>query len=527
MTRRASSCSRAAIVVVAALAAGGSGCRREAPVATTLEVTGAVHRGNNGTWQVASPGTPFGIGDLLQTFASSQARLALAGGGVIRVGENARLRFQRGGVVGQRAPDIAVELGSAEVEETTDAISIFTAMGPARIERGAHVRVRADGETASLEVVVGRAVMLEQGREVPIDAGGGVRIRLGSAEVERFALKVGPAVVEQAQGEEPDGRSGGSPTSAGSPDAGAAPSADEAAPSQATPTAQPAAAGRTDRGETGRADISLTAGESATVHDGRSALAVRLRLGGLCPGDAVVELDGGGHRREQLTGASAVVLRLKSGTRSYRVRCAGDRADAAARASGALSLRRDTGNVPLARRAPTNVIDADGRRYTVLFQTRLPQLTLAWPDAPAGAGRLELHLDSGSGERVVAGASPTRPLPSGTVREGTYTFWYSAPDGKQSRKTTIAVRFDNAAPTAQFFRTGASAGKDAHGPIAIDGVTVEGAKISVAGEPLAVDGHGRFRTEAAPLEGDDAVAVRFDHPRTGVHYYVRRRAETR
>ena len=65
------------------------------------------------------------------------------------------------------------------------------------------------------------------------------------------------------------------------------------------------------------------------------------------------------------------------------------------------------------------------------------------------------------------------------------------------------------------------------GAIAVDGVTVEGAKVSVGGQPLAVDVHGRFHVEAAPVDGDDAVAVRLEHPRTGIHYYVRRRTDAR
>lgn len=217
----------------------------------------------------------------------------------------------------------------------------------------------------------------------------------------------------------------------------------------------------------------------------------------------------------------SVVLRLQPGTRSYRVRCADDPRGAAPRATGTLTIRRDMGYVPLARQAPVNVIEADGRKYTVLFQTRLPQLTLAWPGAPSTPGALELHVESSSGEHVVA-ASPSRPLPRETVQEGTYTLWYRAPNGKQSARTTLSIRFDNAAPTAQFFRAPADT-ESAPGAIAFDGVTVEGTKVSVGGEPLAVDAHGRFRAEARPLDGDDAVAVRLEHPRIGVHYYVRRR----
>jgi hypothetical protein len=505
--------------LLAFVAVAASACSRQAPVATTLDAAGTVERGNGGAWYDAAAGTPFIIGDTLRTGAASRARLALGGGGVIRVGENARLRFQQGGVTGQPMPAIAVELGSAEVDETVAPVSIVTASGSARVEPGAHVRVQADGQTSTLEVLVGRAVMLEGGQEVPIDAGSGVRIRLGSAEVERFALKVGEAVVEPAAPQP-------APAAA---EAVVEPVAPQAATAEAVERQEPADETDSPRShaETDRADITVSAGESATLHDGRAPAAVRLRVAGLCPDEAIVELGGRGRHRERLSGSRNVVLRLRPGVQPYRVRCAGDDRKTEPRASGVLSLRRDNGNVPLARRAPMNVIDADGRRYTVLFQTRVPELTLAWPAGPRGATGLELHLDAGAGERVVQSASPTRPLPAGTVKEGTYTFWYRAPAGEQSPKTTLSVRFDNAAPTAQFFRTPTDASTSPHGAIAVDGVTVEGAKVSVGGQPLAVDAHGRFRLEATPLEGDDAVAVRLDHPRTGVHYYVRRRSDAR
>jgi len=383
------------------------------------------------------------------------------------------------------------------------------------------VRVSADGQTASLEVVVGRAVMLEGGQEVTIDGGQGVRIRLGSAEIQRFALKVGTAVFDRGPAPPEPPRAPQPPRAPDSPPAPPSAVADTAGGGAESP---PADAPRVNRADNGRADLTLAAGESATVHDGRPVAPVRLRLQGLCPGAAIVELDGG-HHRERLVGSASVVLRLKPGRRAYHVRCEGDSARAEPRASGVLSLRSDTGDVPLPRRAPADEIDADGRRYTVLFQTRLPQLTLAWPGAPGGADRLQLHIQSSAGERVIDAVNPRRPLAAGTMVEGTYTFWYRAPDGKQSAKTTVAIRFDNAAPTAQFLQSapgGAGAGTAA-GAVAIEGVTVEGAKVSVGGQPLPVDSHGRFRTEALPLDGDDAVAVRLEHPRTGVHYYVRRR----
>jgi hypothetical protein len=60
--------------------------------------------------------------------------------------------------------------------------------------------------------------------------------------------------------------------------------------------------------------------------------------------------------------------------------------------------------------------------------------------------------------------------------------------------------------------------------VSVEGVTIDGAKVSAGGQALAVDDHGRFRAEVAPLSGDEAVVVRLEHPRTGIHYYVRRPA---
>jgi len=496
------------LVAIAGLGLGatvGAGCRRDRPVATLLEAAGTAERGHAGSWSAAVPGTPFVIGDALRTGLAAHARLSVATGGVIRVGENARIRFQRGGIAGQQAPDLAVEMGSAEVDETAAEMSIVTPGGTARIQRDAHVRVNTDGATASLEVLVGRAVMLQAGQEVAVDAGQGIRIRIGSTEIQRFAVTVRPAVVEEETG---------APPKQAAAEAAPAPPAPAAAESERSEPTDPHLA----RAETGRADLTLTAGESATIHEGRPVATVRLRVQS-CPGNAVVELPARGHHPERFVGSGAVLVRLKPGARAYRVHCEGDPASQL-RASGVLSVRRDTGDVPLPRRPPADVIDADGRRYTVLFQTRVPQLTLAWPDAPAGADRFQLHVDGG-GERVIDGASIRRPLPPGTMTEGTYTFWYRAADGKQSPKTTVSIRFDNAAPTAQFFRR-TGAGKSAPGVVTVDGVTVDGAKVSIGGQPLVVDGRGRFRTEAKPLEGDDAVAVRLEHPRTGVHYYLRR-----
>jgi hypothetical protein len=511
----------AALLVLGLLLAGSASCRRRhdggAVVATLLEAQGTVEgevAPAGSSWRPVAPGVGFAVGDALRTGPRSGARLRLSGGGVIRLDENARLRFRSGTASRKDAADLGVELGTAEIDEEVAEVSVVTVAGAARVAPGGRLRVRADQRTASFEVLVGRATVVDGPREIPVDAGQGVKIRFGDAVVERFSVKVGGAVVERA-----------SEPAAPVADAGVAAAPEPAVPPPAppppssVPAPEPAAAAAA----AARADITIPAGESAIVHDARPPVAVRLRFERLCPSGGVVEIRRGARRPLRLTGTGAVVLRVGAGPYRYRVRCADDPHGAAPRASGLLTLRRDTGNVPLARRAPANVIDADGRRYTVLYQSRLPLLTLAWPAGRAAAGPFELHLESAAGgDRVVPSPDARHQMAAGTLAEGTYSWWYVSHDGKRSPKTTVTIRFDNTAPTAQFFHATAAGVPPGPG-IAVDGVTLQGAKVSAAGKALALDEHGRFRARLVPQEGDDAVAVRLEHPRSGVHYYVRRR----
>jgi hypothetical protein len=486
-------------LLVALGAVAGTACHRrpaEGTVATLLEAVGEVQRSDGAGWVAAPVGHGFVVGDALRTGPGSLARLGFASGSVVRVAENGRIRFVRGTLPARGQPDqpkLAIELGAAEIEQAADDLDVLTVGGAARVRRGTHLRVQADGRTATLEVLVGRAVLLGRERAETLEAGEGLRVEVGGAIVERFRINVGDAVVEPA------------------PTAPEVPAADQGA----SPP-QPARATR--------ADVTLAAGESAVLHDGKPPLAVRLRFDHLCPGDGVVEL-GSTRHPQRLPGAGAVVLRLPMDARQYQVRYAGDPRGHKPRAAGVLTLKRDNGNVPLAKRPPSNTIDADGRRYTVLYQTRLPALTLAWTGAPSDAGALALHLEAsggGAGTRALPDRRPSQPLPPGALGEGTYTWWYATADGRESPRTTLTIRFDNAAPTAQFFRRGAVPAAAPARAVLIDGVTVEGAKVSAGGQPLAVDERGRFHGSVPPSDGDDAVAVRLEHPRSGIHYYIRR-----
>jgi hypothetical protein len=489
-----------ALLGALALCVAPSCARRGEPVATLIESQGTVERSDGDAWAAAAPGFAFAVGDVLKTSAHAQARLRLTNGTVIRVLENARIRFARGTLPAAKTADVNVELGSAEVETATAEVALVTALGVARIERGARVRVSSDGTRASIEVVVGRAVLLGPEGELPVGEGKGAKSARDGARPEIYDLVIGAPIVE---------------TPAAAPAAPAPPPAD--APE---PAPQPVASDETEHGRASHADVTLEAGDTGTVHIAARALALRLAFDKLCPKEASVEIKDGQGKRA-VSGTGSVVLKLHPGTLRYALRCAGDPRGAKSRAAGSLNIKHDSGDAPVSRRPPTNVLDADGRRYTVLFQTRLPALTLAWAGAPKGAAKLTLHVESPAGAQSFPTPMASHRVASGTLGEGSYVWWYATADDRTSPKTTVTIRFDNAAPTAQFFPR-RTTDEIAPGLVAVDGVTIDGAKVSAGGRSLTTDEHGRFQANLAPLAGDDAVVVRLEHPRTGVHYYVRR-----
>jgi hypothetical protein len=496
---------RTLVPVVGVLAGLAAGCaRRGEPVATVVETQGTVERNQAADgWAPAEPGFVFVVGDSVRTQAGAQARLRLTTGTVIRVLENARIRFARGALPSSKGADLNVELGFAEVETATEQVAVVTALGVTKVERGARVRVSSVGGQTTLEVLVGRALVLGPSGDLTVDQGEGARIKIGDGRPERYRVVVGAPIVEVA------------------PPAPSVPPAPDPPATSPAPAPGPASAEeKPTHAPSTRADVTLAAGESGILHVAGRSLSLRLTFNRLCPDEASVELQGGGAGR--LTGSGALVLKLHPGTVRYRLRCAEDARGARPRATGSFTVRRDSGDGPVSRRAPVNVLDADGRRYTVLFQTRLPALTFGWAAAPAGAGQLSLHVASAAGGvQKFASASARRQLASGTLTEGSYTWWYATADGRTSPKTAVTIRFDNAAPTAQFFPKRSGAEAPAPGLVSVDGVTIDGAKVSAGGRELAVDERGRFRADVAPLSGDDAVVIRLEHPRTGVHYYVR------
>jgi hypothetical protein len=265
----------------------------------------------------------------------------------------------------------------------------------------------------------------------------------------------------------------------------------------------------------GRADLAVGAGETFTVHDPRPPTVVGFRLQGGCPNGAVVVV--GGQQWAARAGQANVPMRV--GRHSYQQRCLGvDGPVTEASAKGTVVVVKDAGTRPIAGRAPTTHVDTDGRRYTVLYQNRLPTISVGWANAPE-APSYALHVDS----RSIRTVGPNYSFGSGTLQQGTHTVRFEAATvpPRRSRRTTISIQFDNATPMASLdpvpdaqFNEGST--------VSIAGRALPGWKVSVGGKELELDGQSRFRGSTKLADGHSSVPVKFQHPSRGTHYYLRR-----
>jgi hypothetical protein len=496
-------------IVVLALCAAITGCKKKDFVAELTETQGTVEGERKGSWEPAKIGAGFIAGEAVRTAAASGARLKFSGGRFLRMNATSVVRFSVGPV--PSASSVGIELGQADVEEGEGELFLATSLGRARLESGSRVRVLAAVEGTRFEVLVGSA-SFEDPKLGSLGAGQGFLVTLGSAKMEKYQVKVGLAQMEPIPTAPPPPALAPPPPTPSEPPPEPAP-----APAKPAPTARKPAEAEVpdiDPDEGPRvADLVVPAGESSTIHDVHVPVLVRLLPSGACD-QGELELSSA-RRRRKVSAQSGVVVPLQPGSHKYKIACG-----AGEPMAGSLVIRRDPGTAPVPRTAPANVIDADGRKYTVLYQNRLPAITFNWPKAPGGE-TYTLFVESGGKTRELQAKGSRHLLPSGGVSEGEHQFWFKAGD-VTAPKTSLVVRFDNAAATAQL-----QSPKDNQrwggAEIQVAGIAMEGSTVSVAGQAMTVDAQGRFRGAVAPPKNDvRSMAVRLAHPRSGVHYYIRR-----
>ena len=455
------------------------------------------------TWSKAEKGVRFHVGDALRTGDHSTAELTLSPEGAMRVKESTVVRFLDTPPEAPRR--LRVESGQVQVEATLAPIEIATGQGVARLAKGGRVRVNAQNDQARLLVEVGSIEALGDGKKAGV--GQQMTLEVGAvitekADVALWDLALG-AVVEDKSADTEDELPEVADDADESPD-------DESTDENSAGAIQFASDGTLP-------NLMLEGGRVVTVHDPRTPTKVGFVVAD-CSQGTRVEIRSRGHW-SQGTGAGFVVAELPPGTYHYRGRCV--EASASYKVTGRIHIRQDAGTRRLPERAAQTTLEADGRKYTVQYQTRLPVVRIRWPNPPASQGyTLELRSSDGPLKQFTAKPDATIVLKSGTLDEGTYRYRMRATGGRSSLESTVRIAFDNAARSA-YLSSPQNAAFDRSATVKVAGAALAGARVRSGEQDLEVSSSGHFRGSATVSPTEDALVVQVTHPKSGTHYYLR------
>jgi hypothetical protein len=481
--------------------AGCKGCGKSERIAELVAIHHAVFRDFASTteqWQQATKGEDFSIGDGLKTGPNATARLRLLPNGELVVKSDTVVRFQAN-APGDQGRRLSVETGAVEIESANVDLGVKTAVGLSRIEKGSRVRIRSTDKSSNFDVLVGAIKVDNQGKTVFIASGKSLELDVGQVSVEE---KEKTNQVQETKPEEKPAEEVRENTE------------EDIEPflSQA-PTV---------------ADITISAGESATIHDPAPPTNVRIPITNCENGGVIdVALVNREDKRTSVRGDLSGIVGLKKGFYRYRVRCLKDgKPEKRPVALGQLVVQQDPAVMRLSKTVPTLTVDADGRPYTVRYQNRLPQITFKWPD-PAVSNSYTFHIKPEKGnEKTSKSPHPECVYNSGQIDEGVHRFFFSTADGRKSAVGMLRIAFDNTARTA--YLSEPVEGKATPGqPVRVSGAVLTDSKVSLDGISIPVDAQGLFRTEIAATGGNRAIAIRVQHKASQVQYFLRHLATKR
>ena len=477
------------------------GCSREPFIAELIEHKSNVQRDEAKTqnqWRDARQGERFVLGDGLRTGSDGQATLKLPQDGRLLVKSGTVVRFMQSlDTAPGAAPELDVQQGELTIESGARGLGVRTARGIVTVNKDSTVRVRASDDTTHFDVEVGRVEYMVNGARQVTEAGKSFDLDILEVSVEQQVARAQAASAPAAEA------------------AGAArDSAQESAKNVArTPDNYVFQESPTD------AVVTLSAGETATVHDPAPPTDIRMTFDG-CPENMTLEVEHEG-RLTRYRGRAEARATLARGNHRYRVRCLqeGKPLGSVVR-SGQIKVLADAATRPLPNTPVTITADADGRRYTVSYQNLLPVITLRWPYAPP-ANRYHLVVQPAQGEQFAEDSGQAAvTLQPGRLGEGLHRFWFETAERKRSETGSLQVSFDFTARTA--YLTHPREGETLRdGNIRFAGGSLLGSHVHVAGTPMKLDKHGRFATIVSVPPAQSSAVVRVQHPSTGVHYYVR------
>jgi hypothetical protein len=264
-------------------------------------------------------------------------------------------------------------------------------------------------------------------------------------------------------------------------------------------------------------DIRVLVGDTPNfaIHDPKPPTAVQFQFNGKCPGGGVIEMDKDARFRTPKisAGREAANMLVQPGGWAYRLRC-GD--NGAAVASGRISVLRDDGHRPLPPKPGKNPIDADGRNYTISYQSSIPIVAVHFKGTGSA---FKLHLATGGTEETFDSTTPVIEVPSAKLKEATYTFWVDHDGVKQDKVSTLKINFDQTAP--QVYIEAPTNGQPFGAEIEVKGAVLPGWTAKVDVVEIPIDTKRRFSAKVPPPPGN-ALAIRLSHPQRGTHFYLRR-----
>jgi hypothetical protein len=265
------------------------------------------------------------------------------------------------------------------------------------------------------------------------------------------------------------------------------------------------------------ADMTVTAGESFTIHDPRGTTAVHVGFGGKCADGGVIQLDHDARFRTAhvSAGKDGVNILVPNGAWAYRLACVRGGSDGPTVASGRVAVVRDAGRRPLPPTPSRNTIDLDGRNYTISYQSTIPMVVMRVRGTPK---LMKLHLATNGAEEVFDSTASTVTIPSAKLREATYSVWAEL-DGVKTGVTTLKITFDQTA--AQVYIEAPLDGKPWADDIDVRGAVLPGWNASIDGVAIPFDAQRRFSVKVSKPT-TKALAIRLVHSQRGIHYYLRR-----
>jgi hypothetical protein len=264
-------------------------------------------------------------------------------------------------------------------------------------------------------------------------------------------------------------------------------------------------------------DVSIAVGSSMQIHDPKGATAIRFEFRDKCSGGGDVELDRDNRfKTPRVSTGTGSANHSVSGSWSYRLRCSGKVV-----ASGRVSVLRDSGERKLSPKEVTNAIEADGRNYTISYQSLVPNIQVKWKGATGT--NFKLFLASGGKSQTFASATPQVTVPGKAFKEGEFTYWFEREGGgvAKSKVSTLTMDFDQQA--AQVYIESPPNGTPFGAAVEVRGAALAGwTAFGSDGKALKLDKQHRFNATFDPPSEANALAIRLSHPQFGEHIYVRR-----